>query len=232
MKTTLSAGMKIAAGAAVLLTSACMTKPAPQHASLATPADRHKIDVAEAAERLEVPVAAESTALPGEGVASIETFARMYARQGHGALVVSTPTGGANAEAAARMAQDVRLRLAGAGVPFAAMAMASYDGSGQAAAPIVLTFSHFEATAPTCEPLWSQNLAYSPDNQPWNSFGCSAQANLAAMISDPADLIGPRQEDPRDAARRARVLEAYRQGQQSHAVRTDDERVQVSNVAR
>ncbi len=231
MKSTFSSGMKMAAGVALVLTSACATR-APEHANLATVADQHKISVAEAAERLEVPVAADSPALQSESVSGIETFARMYARQGHGPLVLSTPTGGANAEAAARITQDVRLRLAGAGVPFAAMAASSYDGSGQAAAPIVLTFSHFEATAPKCEPLWSQDLAHSPDNQPWNSFGCSAQANLAAMISDPADLLGPRQEDPRDAARRARVLEAYRQGQQTHANRSNDERVQVSDVVR
>ena len=96
----------------------------------------------------------------------------------------------------------------------------------------MLTFSRFDATAPTCEPLWSQDLAHSPDNQPWNSFGCAQQANLAAMVSDPADLLGPRAEDPRDAARRARVLEAYRQGQQTHAERSADERVQVSDAVR
>ena len=81
-------------------------------------------------------------------------------------------------------------------------------------------------------PLWSQDLAHSPDNQPWASFGCAQQANLAAMVSDPADLLGPRAEDPRDAARRARVLEAYRQGQQTHAERSGDERVQVSSAIR
>jgi pilus assembly protein CpaD len=232
MKTILSAGMKVAAGAAVLLSSACMTKPAPADANLASIADRHRIAVAEASERLEIPVAAEDTTLAGDGVAKVDTFARLYARQGHGILVMSAPTGGANADAAARVAQDVRLRLAGAGVPFAAMAATTYDGGEQGAAPIVLTFSRFDATAPDCEPLWSQDLAHSPDNQPWNSFGCSAQANLAAMISDPADLLGPRQEDPRDAARRARVLEAYRQGQQTHANRSSDERVQVSDAVR
>ena len=92
--------------------------------------------------------------------------------------------------------------------------------------------ARFEAQAPECAPLWEQDLAHQSNNQPWASFGCATQANLAAMISDPADLLGPRQEDPRDAARRARVLEAYRQGQQTHANRSDDERVQVSNVAR
>ncbi|MDZ4777086.1 MAG: CpaD family pilus assembly protein [Alphaproteobacteria bacterium] len=232
MKTILSAGMKVAAGAAVLLSSACMTKPAPADANLTSIADRHRIAVAEASERLEIPVAAEDTTLVGDGVTKVDTFARLYARQGHGVLVMSAPTGGANAAAATRVAQDVRLRLAGAGVPFAAMAATTYDGAAQGTAPIVLTFSRFDATAPDCEPLWSQDLAHSPDNQPWNSFGCSAQANLAAMISDPADLLGPRQEDPRDAARRARVLEAYRQGQQTHANRSSDERVQVSDAVR
>ncbi|MBL8558976.1 MAG: CpaD family pilus assembly protein [Hyphomonadaceae bacterium] len=232
MKTTLSAGMKVAAGAAVLLTSACMTKPAPVDASLASVADRHKIAVSEASERLELAVATDDTTLAAEGIAKVEAFARLYARQGHGVLVMSAPTGSANTAAATHVAQEVRLRLAGAGVPFAAMAATTYDGSEQGAAPIVLTFSRYDATAPDCEPLWSQNLAHNPNNQAWNSFGCSAQANLAAMISDPADLLGPRTEDPRDAARRARVLEAYRQGQQTHANRSNDERVQVSDAVR
>lgn len=231
MKTTISAGMKIIAGAAILMTSACATT-APPDAHLPTTADRHKIDVTEASERLEILVAAGDTALGMEAGAKIEAFAKLYARQGHGVLVMSAPTGSPNAEAASRIAQETRLRLATSGVPFAAMAASTYDGGEQGTAPIVLTFSRFDATAPDCEPLWSQDLAHQSDNQPWNSFGCSQQANLAAMISDPADLLGPRAEDPRDAARRARVLEAYRQGQQTHASRSSDERVQVSDAVR
>jgi len=232
MKIVLSTGMKVAAGAAVLLSTACVTKPAPADASLASVADRHRIAVAEASERLELAVAPEDTTLAADAAAKVDTFARLYARQGHGVLVMSAPTGSGNAAAAARVTQDVRLRLANAGVPFAAMAATTYDGVEKGAAPIILSFSRFEATAPDCQPLWSQDIAHTPDNQPWNSFGCSAQANLAAMISDPADLLGPRTEDPRDAARRARVLEAYRQGEQTHANRSNDERVQVSDVAR
>jgi pilus assembly protein CpaD len=231
MNTTLSAGLRVLAGAALLMTTACATTATPE-ANLPTTADRHKIDVTEAAERLEIAVASVDTALSADNVAKVEAFARLYVRQGHGVLVMSAPTGSPNADAASRVAQETRTRLAGAGVPFAAMAASTYDGGEQGAAPLVLSFSRFDATAPDCEPLWSQDLAHSPDNQPWNSFGCSAQANLAAIISDPADLVGPRQEDPRDAARRARVLEAYRQGQQTHANRTNDERVQVSDAVR
>ena len=231
MKTTISAGVKVIAGAAIILTSACATTATPE-SNTATTADRHKIDVTEASERLEIPVTASDTALGVEAGAKVEAFAKLYARQGHGVLVMSAPTGSPNAEAAARVAQETRLRLASAGVPFAAMAASTYDGGEQGAAPIVLSFARFDATAPDCEPLWSQDLAHQSDNQPWNSFGCSQQANLAAMISDPADLLGPRPEDPRDAARRARVLEAYRQGQQTHANRSNDERVQVSDAVR
>lgn len=223
-----------AAGALALLSGGCATMKheATPVDNLPTTADAHKIAVSEGAERLEVPVPETAAAISYDTAASIETFARLYVRQGHGALVLSAPEGGANEDAARVLMQDVRMRLATAGVPYAAMASASYAAPAGKDAPIILSFGSFTAEAPDCAPLWSQDLSHEPANQPWESFGCSMQANLAAMISDPADLLGPRAEDPRDAARRARVLEAYRQGQQSHAERTNDERVQVSKAVR
>lgn len=227
MKTRLS--MTVALGALAFM-GAC-AHHAPIGAETPTSADGHKIDVQEAQQRLELSVAASDSTLSAEEIGGVESFARLYVRQGHGPLVLSTPAGGANAEAAALISNDVRMRLASAGVPFAAIASSTYDGA-QGAAPIVLNFTLFSAEGPECAPLYTQDLAHASDNQPWDSFGCSAQANLAAMISDPHDLLGPRAEDPRDAARRARVLEAYRQGQQTHADRSNDERVQVSNAVK
>jgi pilus assembly protein CpaD len=220
----------LASVAALAIVGACAHKP-PVAADAPTSADRHKIAVAESQQRLELPVAADATALSPADTAQVETFARLYVRQGHGSLVMSTPTGGANAGSAELLTRDVRMRLASAGVPFSAIATSTYDGAN-GTAPIVLNFTLYSATAPACEPLWSQDLAHASDNQPWASFGCTQQANLAAMISDPHDLVEPRAEDPRDAARRARVLEAYRQGQQTHAERSNDERVQVSDAVR
>lgn len=228
MKTSLSA--TIAVGALALV-GACAHKP-PVGANAPTSADRHKIAVSESQQRLELAVAPSETALSPEESAGVESFARLYARQGHGALILSTPAGSANADAATLISRDVRMRLASAGVPFAAIATSTYDANERPDAPIVLNFTLFSAEGPACEPLWSQDLAHASDNQPWRSFGCSQQANLAAMISDPHDLVAPRAEDPRDAARRARVLEAYRQGQKTHAERSNDERVQVSDAVR
>jgi pilus assembly protein CpaD len=50
------------------------------------------------------------------------------------------------------------------------------------------------------------------------------------MIEDPHDLLGPRGEDPRDGGRRATVMGLYRQGEVTHAARSEDERVSISNA--
>ena len=52
------------------------------------------------------------------------------------------------------------------------------------------------------------------------------------MVADPADFASPRASDPSSAARRSVILERYRQGQQTHANRSNEERVTVSTVAR
>jgi pilus assembly protein CpaD len=123
------------------------------------------------------------------------------------------------------------MSLMDAGVSYAAVAGSTYDASDNAAAPIIVTFARFEAEAPHCTPLYEQDLAHQSDNLPWDSFGCATQANLAAMVEDPADLMQPRADDARDSNRRATVMNHYRAGEVTHATRDNDERATVSNVA-
>lgn len=211
--------------------AACATtQDAPDDANLSTTADRHKIVVNQRAPRLDISVREGDAALTDSSLVRIAGFAKSFVRSGHGALVLSTPSGSANADEAAIVAQTVRMQLAANGVPFAVIAGSTYDADGAEDPPIVLSFTLFEAQAPECKPLWSQDLSDVSANMAWDSFGCSVQANLAGMIADPADLIEPREEEPRDAARRAVVLEAFRQGKQTHATRSNDERVSVSNA--
>jgi pilus assembly protein CpaD len=210
---------------------ACATQaPPPEESNLATRSDRHKIAVMQSGETLEVPVRAGETRLSEAARREIALFAREYVRGGHGALVISTPSGSGNADSAARLAHLARLEIAANGVPFAAIAGSTYDAASTPDAAIILSFTRFNAQAPECAPLWKQDLSDVSSNGPWDSFGCASQANLAAMIDDPADLVRPRDSEPRDAARRANVLEAYRKGDQTHAKRSSDERVTVSNA--
>jgi pilus assembly protein CpaD len=132
-------------------------------------------------------------------------------------------------EGALRAAADARLRLMDMGVPYDAIAIAAYEG-GAETAPLVLSFTRYEATAPRCAPIWEQDLMRQYDNQPYESFGCANAANLAAMIEDPHDLVAARDETARDSARRAAVVDRYRRGQPTGATRSGDERVTISNA--
>ena len=211
---------------------ACASVPPPpmDMRPTASAADHHQIHVTESAERLEVAVSPGDMTLSHGDRARLNAFAGGYLRYGHGALVMSTPSGGSNADAASILANETRRSLVDAGVSYAAVAGSSYDASGRANAPIIVSFARYEAHAPECAPLWEQDLAHQSNNQPWESFGCATQANLAAMVEDPADLLHPRDEDPRDSGRRDTVMDAYRAGEQTHAERTSDERIQISNA--
>lgn len=210
--------------------SACASVPTPEGPPLATAADRHRVQVTEAAQRLEIPVSTGEAALPAGTHAQLRDFASGYLRYGHGAVILSTPSGSSNADTASVLANETRASLVNSGVSYAAVAGSTYDASGVADAPIVVSFARFEAEAPACAPLWEQDLAHQSNNQAWESFGCAMQANLAAMVEDPADLLRPRVMDPRDGARRDTVMEAYRQGNPTHADRSADERVTISNA--
>jgi pilus assembly protein CpaD len=209
---------------------ACASVPAPVGPPTPTAADAHHINVTQSAARLELPVAEGEASLSNDARAQLAAFAGGYLRYGHGALVLSTPSGAKNSDSASTVAGDARRALVDAGVSYAAVAGSTYDASGADNAPIIVSFSRFEAEAPKCTPLWEQDIGHQQNNQPWESFGCATQANLAALVEDPADLLNPRAEDPRDSGRRDTVMDHYRAGTVTHAQRDDDERVAISNA--
>ena len=77
---------------------------------------------------------------------------------------------------------------------------------------------------------WSENLAFTADNLTPQNFGCSVQHNIAAMVADPRDLLGPRRAWVRcDTARRATVMDNYEKGEVTQADKhTNDKSVEQS----
>lgn len=220
----------IGLGAAASL-GACASMPEPTDPPVSSAADRHHVQVTETGARLEIEIGANAGALSHKARSDIDGFAGGYLRYGHGAMVLSTPSGASNSDAAALVAQQTRMALQESGVTYNAVAGSTYDASGQADAPIVLSFTRFEAEPPECAPLWEQDLGHASNNQPWPSFGCATQTNIAAIVEDPRDLIQPRGMDPRDSNRRDTVMTAYRAGEPTAAERSADERSTISTVA-
>ncbi|MBL8545855.1 MAG: CpaD family pilus assembly protein [Hyphomonadaceae bacterium] len=216
-------------GLTALTACAGVPKPDLTQPPLASPVDLHEPTAVAAVARVEIAVAPGQTQLAGADRAQLQAFAGDYLRYGHGPLVLETPSGGANSEAASVLAADARRALAEAGVSYAAIAGSTRDASGEAM-PILVSFNRFEARPPECAPLWEQDLAHQSNNQPWASFGCATNFNLAAMVEDPADLDHPRDMTARNSGRRDTVMDAYRQGDQTHADRSTDERITISNA--
>ena len=211
--------------------SACAGVPRPDlsRAPLTSSADLHEPTAQAAVQRVEITVAPGQVELASADRAQLQSFANDYLRYGHGPLVLETPSGGENSDSASVLAADARRTLADAGVSYAAIAGTTRDASGEAL-PILVSFNRFEARPPECAPLWEQDLSHQSNNQPWSSFGCATNFNLAAMVEDPADLDHPRDMAARDSARRDTVMDAYRQGDQTHADRSSDERITISNA--
>ena len=84
----------------------------------------------------------------------------------------------------------------------------------------------YTAEAPECG-HWGSNLAEDPLNVGTPNLGCATQANFAAMVANPADLLGPRNEAPRASERRDVTWQKYTKGDSTVAKKSADERAKV-----
>lgn len=125
-------------------------------------------------------------------------------------LVIEAPAGGD--PAATRTAWNIRAALEAAGVPSDRVQLAGYDAPDPRA-PVLAGFETVRAVVPQCGTQWG-NLGRTGDNQSASNFGCAVNANLAAQIANPRDIIAPRAMDPSDMNRRTVVFDKYREGAQ------------------
>jgi hypothetical protein len=68
-------------------------------------------------------------------------------------------------------------------------------------------------TVYNCEDIAVPDMRHNTENTPTPGFGCAHQSNMTLMAADPADLNTPRAMSPSDPFRSQRVLDAYREGQ-------------------
>jgi pilus assembly protein CpaD len=163
----------------------------------------------------------------------VEAFAENWKTRGQGAVTVSAPQGSPNQRAGeAAMAQTVSI-LRKNGVPDHMIARTGYPAAAAPGEPpVTLSFLSLTAVSPDCSKVgFPDNLGFSPRNTPWTSFGCATQNNIAAMISNPRDLLEPKPMGDADATRRLKVMEDYRKGKATQTNRKADESGKVSTAA-
>ena len=152
-------------------------------------------------------------ALSAGDAAQVDALASAFRARGVGPITITAPQGSLNDRAAIRVVADIRDRLHAHGLPWSTIRGASYRADAKSdEAPIYISFATYVATSAPCG-AWSRDESLTFANLNPANFGCSTQANLAAMVENPADLLGPRGVDPADLGRRETVLEGYREGE-------------------
>ena len=115
---------------------------------------------------------------------------------GNSRLIVAVPSGGANEVSAMYAVGEIRSLLTDQGFGEASISVEAYNAEGAGDPPIRVSYMRYVAEPPQCGD-WSTNLAYDPMNLPYPNLGCAQQRNLAVMVANPADLLGPRSETAR-----------------------------------
>lgn len=197
--------------------------------SLVDPEQRHPIMVSQEPAVLNIRVPRGSQGLTPSQRAEVIDFTSRYRAgdAGNSRLVVSVPSGSANEVAAITAAEDVRELLFDGGFSESAVSVEAYHDEGGAQPPVRIAYMRYVAKGPDCGQDWSENLARNSRNIGHPNFGCANQHNLAAMVVNPADLLGPRTMGDRYSDRRDTVMEAWTKGKTTGSEKSEDERVRV-----
>lgn len=218
-------GMTLAALLGAVLMSGCVGLPVESDLPVPlTPTSRYSLQVEPGIDR--IALAVHETGLSGPQRSAIVDLAARFAREGASVVTIEAPAG--EDPVAVDMAWKVRSALETAGVSGGAIQVVSYSAP-DARAPVLLGFETLQAAVPRCGTNWG-SLTRSATNQPSSNFGCAVNANLAAQIETPRDIVTPRQMTPSDAARRGVVFANYRTGQNTAA--TQEQMLTNRRVAR
>lgn len=223
----------LALGASLISLGACASSAptsVPSNYLVGTALDRNEIGVTRRTEFLEIAIDPHAGELSSTDRQKIRSFVGLYAQRGHGPLVLSLPQATANPQLAVTAVAEARAIAWESGIEYDEIAGTAHGAGESYAQPMILAFQIYDAVAPDCAQKSAYDFSDVSSNNNLPTLGCSVRTNLAAMIADPADLLGSRPLDPSDLARREVILEKFRQGEITGAARSDEESGAVSQV--
>lgn len=205
-----------APGLLIALTALLLTGCASKSVTTASIPDdyrtRHPITVSEQERAVDLPVATGDRQLTVSMREIVRGIAQDYRSSSSGAVRIMAPMGSPNSAAASLLSKEVASLLVAEGVPSHRIISSPYQAAPEGdAAPIRVAFLAISASTGQCGNWPTDLVTNTHENENWENFGCSSQANLAAQIANPADLLAPRGMSPIDADRRSTALEQYRE---------------------
>lgn len=202
-------------------------------ADLSQPAfkSNHPITVTQGHQSVNLVVPVQAGGLTSVQTAVAAQFILDYIDKGEGLFQIWQPNGNVNISAVKAAHQKVRQILYDASIPANAISYHKYDAFGDDKAWLGLKFKRYYASVAKCG-AGNQNLGSNYFNKNYKTFGCAYQNNLAAMISNPKDLLSPSAISAASAERRQIIWSKYIEGVPTGATRSGDETVGISEVGK
>ena len=188
---------------------------------------RNPIKVAESIERLELYTRPNGLELSARDRLAVAQFLDGYGRSGEGALFVNRPANTVSGLGTQQAEAVIRTLMVQGGLNPNSVQTGQYASNPGAPAPVVVSYRTLRAIPEDCLAMGSLTDTYS--NQPQGGFGCFQSANLAAMITDPRQLLEPYASGQPNAQRRQVIYDRYIQGEPTAAQVNPDQRVGVNN---
>lgn len=176
-----------------------------------TPLSRYTLRVEPGVDR--IALAVHEAGLSSTQHAALRDLADRYGAARAGWIRVEAPSG--DDPVAGQQAYAVRAALQAFGVPAERITVAAYNAPNPRA-PVLAGFETLRAVIPNCG-LEPRDLGNRYSNQSSVGFGCAINANMAAQIADPRDILGHRPMSPADSGRSAVVFDHYRKGEPASA---------------
>jgi pilus assembly protein CpaD len=174
-------------------------------------ARNHPITVEPSFRDLKVQFAGGTEGMTAEDAAKFDAFLADYRVHGNGSLGISVPNGAPSRAAITYFGE----RAAASGISRDKILVSTHDVANNDFR-VDVSYIAYSAHTQACGD-WSENEAFTLDNVTPKNFGCSVQQNIAAMVADPRDLLGPGAMGPGDTARRAVLMDHYEKGEITQA---------------
>jgi pilus assembly protein CpaD len=203
---------RAAALATAVICGSCTTAINGADSIAEDPAVNHPIAVEPSYRDVKVYFAGGVDGMTADDAVKFDAFLADYRLHGNGSLGISVPNGPASHAAITYFGE----RAAATGISRDKILVSTHDvANGDWRVDV--SYIAYTARAEPCGNDWSENLAFTADNLTPRNFGCSVQHNIAAMVADPRDLLGPGPMGPVDTVRRAAVMDHYEKGEITQA---------------
>lgn len=182
-----------------------------QGGTLPVPTHRlHPVKVAESVERLELYARPDGLELSARDEYAVSNFLQAYAAEGSGPIFINRPAAALTGQGVAQTDALLNRLMGQNGIASGTAQSGTYHTRPGDPAPVVISYRTLRAISQDCSSLGDLTVTHRNTVTP--EFGCFASANLAAMISDPRQLIEPYATQAPNAQRRQVVYDRYIEG--------------------